>query len=388
MKNDTCKFNEDIEIPEIVMQKANEAFSRIKMEEANRVVFKEVKANKINKKKRWFQNHAVAAAAIGILTIGSVTAVAAINHIWSRGMQGTLQSTDEQQRTLAEHGMAEVMSAQEHYSDLAVTAGDVTVTPETVVVDERFLYVSFSVSGYQMEKGKQPAFQYVNVYQGNSPEDSLNQFSSFYDGIMEDENGNHVYEDGSALEEDEEGSWIGHYADEKGNLEYVITAFVTDEKDSLLGKTIHVDFTNLGTYEIASVVPDIAGNWNFKIDLPAVSSAQIIQINKKVDGTDLMLENMELSPVSVKLNYCVNGEAAAADDSNGLPEFPEFRGVVLADGTRISLLSGGGMSGYTDEAKKEAFTLNSFDRVIDVEQVAALLIMPEEGSEIAEIPIQ
>ncbi len=388
MEDHTYKFKEDIEVPKVVMQKANEAFSQIRTEGANMADMNEFKKKKAKTKARIFKSQAAAIAGVCLIAAGSITAVAAVNHVWSRGMQGTLQSTEIQQQELTDQGVAMVMSEQEDYSDMAVTEGGVTVAPETVIVDGRFLYMAFSVSGYDLEEGIEPGFEYMDLYQGDDPdavENALNGSASFYDGIVADENGSPVYDDGTALEEDADGNYISRYVDENGNLEFVITAFVADKNDSLLGKRIHVDLTNFGTVAKAGFDNCVDGSWNFTIDLPDVSSAKTIQVGQKVGETDFTLDRIELSSVSIQLNYDVNGEIVVSEDMNGIPR---FCGVVLKDGTRLPFLFNGGMTGYEDDTMTEAYALSAFDRVIDVDQVASLLIMPEGSSEQIEVPVQ
>jgi len=62
-------------------------------------------------------------------------------------------------------------------------------------------------------------------------------------------------------------------------------------------------------------------------------------------------------------------------------------GVVLKDGTRYPYLADCGIDGYTDDTLTNAYELRSFDRVIDVDDVAALLIMPADRDEILEIAL-
>jgi len=392
MEDYTYKFKEDIEVPKVVMQKANDAFSQIRTEGANMADMNEFKKNKAKKeakkKARIFKSQAAAIAGVCLIAAGSITAVAAVKHVWSRGMQGTFQPTEIQQQELTDQGVAMVMSEREDYSDMAVTEGGLTVAPETVIADGKFLYMAFSVSGYNPGEGMEPGFEYMNLYQGDDPdavENALNGSASFYDGIVADENGSPVYDDGTALEKDADGNYITRYVDENGKMEFVITAFVADKNDSLLGKKIHVDLTNFGTVEKAGYDNCVTGSWNFAIDLPDVSSAKTIQVDRKVGETDFTLDYIELSPVSIKLNFDVNGEIIVSEDMNGIPR---FCGVVLKDGTRLPFLFGGGMTGYEDETMTKAYALSQFDRVIDVDQVASLLFMPEGSSEQIEVPVQ
>jgi hypothetical protein len=380
MKNYKKAFQMDIEVPEIVMQKANDAFSRIQKEDAIKM------KNELKQKPTFYSKRAVAAAAVGILAMGSVTAIAATHHIWSRGMQGTLQATDEQQQTLTEQGVATLMQKDE--TQLAVTDGDVTITPETVIVDERFVHLSFSVSGYILDEGMEPCFEHVYVYQGDDTDavnSGLSMSGSFYDGIIQGENGSPVYEDGTKLQYNAAGETVCRYTDDNGNLEYVVTAMVADQGDTLPGKTIHVDFVNLGTVYKTDYENSVDGNWSFDIDLPDVSAAKTMQINREVSGTDFTLDNIEISPISIRLNYSVNADVSVSEDENGIPN---FCGVVLKDGTRIPFLAtNGGATGYTDAAMKEAYEWSGFGRVLAVDEVDALLIRPEGSDEPVEIPV-
>lgn len=378
-------FTEDIELPEIVKIKAEHAFEKIKMEETIQMADRKNNDRKDRKSAMRFQ--VAVAASLGLLLASGLTAVAAIHHYWGRGMQGNLQASDVQQQQLTDQGVATVMSENPDYESMAITDAGVTVTPNTVIVDDRFVYMTFRVSGYAVEEGAEPGFDSVSVYQGENPEADgawLNMSGTFYDGILSDENGAPVYEDGSALEYGEDGNFISHYTDENGDMEYMIQAMVSDFNDSMLGKTIHVDFQDLGTVYKADFSEGVAGNWNFTINLSDVSSATDIQIGQEIEGTDFVLDSINISPVSMKLNYTVNGTVEMREDDNGVPE---FMGVVLKDGTRIPYLADGGGSGYTDESMTTAYQISGYDRVIDVDEVASLIIMPVLGEETIEVPV-
>lgn len=384
MKKDNNLWNTDVELPEIVLEKANDAFAKIQKEETSTMT--DINSYKKTNRSRTLRKFTAVAACAGLLVVGSVASAAAIHHIWGRGMQGTLQSTDEQQQKLTDQGIAQVIPEQTDYSDLAVTSNGVTVAPDTVITDDKFLYISFSVSGYSTD-GTQPDFESASITAKDATSGTpmeLNSTSSFYDGIVSDETGSPVYDDGSALEFDADGELISHYTDENGNLEYVITAFVQNQNDSILGKTVQVDFTNLGTVKKAEYTNALDGTWNFTIPLSSVSSDKTITVDQAVDGTPFTLKEINISPVSMKLNYHTDEKVEISEDTVGIPE---LMGVVLKDGTRYPYLAESGMNGYTDDTLTNAYTLRSFNRVIDVDDVAALLIMPVGSSEMVEIAL-
>lgn len=377
-------FAKEIEIPEVVMRKAEDAFAGIREEGKDMMA----ENNKMDVKKRSrsgraFRNRVAAAACIGIFAVSGVTVAAAAYHLWGRGMQGNLQATEEQQRELIDQGYAEVMEEEENYEEMAVTVGKVTVKPVTVITDGQFAYLSFAVDGYSIGENMEPCFEFVNAYSGDNPdalEGRLNANSSFYDGIVSDGTGAPVYDDGTPIAFDESGNIITHYADEDGTLEYVVTLSSPDPDASLLGKTVHVDFKNLGNVYKAEFTGDLEGEWNFEITLPGESAAQKMPVGRVVEGTAFTVDSVEISPVSIKVNYSVNGEVTTYEDEDE-DGVPKFGGVVLKDGTRAPYLGNGGRSGYTDESRTGAYVMSTFDRVIEPEEVEAILLQVEAGGD-------
>ncbi len=381
MANRKNVFSEEIELSEIVLEKTNRAFEMIRQEDIVSMKKKNTRAKKM------FQAQAAAIAGVCILAVSSISAVAAIHHYWGRGMNGNIQASDEQQQALTEKNIAKVYSEEPESPSLAVTDNGVTIEPDTVIVDERFVYMAFRISGYNVADRMEPGFDMVNVYLGDDPEDEnawVNMSGTMYNGIVPDENGMPVYEDGTSLESYEDGSTISHYTDENGNMEYIIQASVVDKNDSFLGKTMHVAFKNLGTVSKAAFTSAVDGEWNFEIPLSDVSSTQNITVGQKVEGTGFTMEDINISPISIKVNYSVSEAPAINEDDLGIPE---VTGVVLKDGTRIPHLTNGGSLGYTDSSKSHAYQMEGFARVVDVDEVAALIVLTSYEDEKVEIPI-
>lgn len=381
MKKNSNIFQDDIKVPEIVLQKADEAFAGIQTE--GRSTMKKNNQTE-NRKHTFWRNPAAVAACTCIIVAGSVTAGAAVHHVWSRGMQGAVQATDTQQKELTDKGAAVVLKEQKDYSKLAVTDNGITITPETVIVDDYFAHVAFSVKGYDLAEGEEPGFDIWNMgLKDVKKATNAQAYGKFYDGIVSDENGNPVYEDGSSLKEDEQGQIISHYVDEDGNLEYVASIGVEDWKDSLLGKTIVCKLKDLGTLYKTRFTLAKEGNWDFEIKLPDVSTASNIKVEKGIENTPFTVDDVELSPISIKINYSVNGEVMFKEDTN---QVPQFFGVILKDGKKISFLGDAGGTGY-NEAMTEAYTLSSFVQVIEPDQVQVIILRNDDGEQI-EIPIR
>ena len=383
-------FPEEIELSEIVVNKTNQAFEMIKKEDADYMKKTNIKGRKSLK------TQAAAIVGVCILAASSISAAAAIHHYWGRGMNGNLQASDTQQHLLTDIGIAKVYSEEPDSPSLAVTDNGITVVPDTVIVDDRFAYMSFHISGYSVADGEEPGFYMVDIYQGDDPEDDgawVNMYGgTMYDGIIPDENGHPVYEDGSPLEFNEDGDIISYYTDSNGDMEYIIQAGIVDPNDSLLGKTIHVELKDLGTYSYVTdsghrkveFITKAEGNWNFEIILPSVSSAKDIKVGQEIEGTGFVMESISISPVSMEVNYSVVEIPEIRDDDNGIPR---VKGVVLKDGTRLPYLADGGRSGYTDSTRTNAYFMAGYDRVIDVDEVAALIVLTSYENEKVEIPI-
>ena len=328
--------------------------------------------NQKNSKKntRRIKSQVAAAAAVCVLAVGGVSAVAAIHHNWGRGMSGNIQATDTEQQKLTDDGVAEVYPEKEEYEALKVTNNGVTIVPDTVIVDAQFAYLSFTISGYNLPEGDEPGFEEVNM---TSDDMGINMSGGMYDGIVSNEEGAPVYEDGSELQFTDSGDIVSHYYDENGNLEYFIQAHIAEAGDTMLGKTVKVDFKNLGSLYKAEFTDGVEGDWNFEITLPSVSSAKEFDVNKAIDGTSFTLTKLEISPVSLNATYTTDNAPEANQDDLGVPC---VKGVVLKDGSRLPYLTDGGSIGYTDDSKTEAYNILGYDRVIDVDNVKALIISP------------
>lgn len=374
-------LQEDVELPEVVLSKANHALEMIRQEETENMAADNQKNSKKNTRR--IKSQVAAATAVCVLAVGGVSAVAAIHHNWGRGMSGNIQATDTEQQKLTDDGVAVVYPEKEEYEALKVTSNGVTIVPDTVIVDAQFAYLSFTISGYEVAEGEEPGFEDVNI---TSDDMGINMSGGMYDGIVSNEEGAPVYEDGSELQFTDSGDIVSHYYDENGNLEYFIQAHIAEAGDTMLGKTVKVDFKNLGSLYKTEFTDGVEGDWNFEITLPSVSSAKEFDVNKAIDGTSFTLTKLEISPVSLNATYTTDNAPEANQDDLGVPC---VKGVVLKDGSRIPYLTDGGSIGYTDDSKTEAYNILGYDRVIDVDNVKALIISPTGNtSDTVEVDIQ
>lgn len=374
MREEKNVLNSDVEIPEVVLKKTDDALAQIR--ESTKPVRKAKKESRFQGGFRYAQAAAIACAVL--VGAGGITVTAAVvHHLWSRGMQGNIQATEEQQKDLAEQGM---VTEGPDLSNMEVTSEGITVKPTELVADGHFVHVAFQIAGYDLADGEEPCFEEVRVYTGedeNAEDGWVNMSGSFYNGIIANNNGEPVYEDGTPLES---GDFAEHYKAEDGTLEYVMTLYKTDTdpEESLLGQTIHVLLKNLGTVKKTEFMNEIDGTWKFDIPVNGKDTAKSFELNTVLENANITVLSAAISPISIRVDYEVTGELQTQEDDNGLPE---VSGVVLKDGSRVLYLLNGGQSGYQKGSDTQAYLLATFDRVIDVDQVQSLLFRLHAGDQ-------
>ena len=140
MNNDRIlrTLQQDVEIPEVVRKKADQAFARIhaeqeKTEPDNRKVVlynkKETERKAISKRK------IAVVAAVAALATATVTAGATAYMKWSAGMAEGMQATETQQKQLEDNGMAA-------FTSQSCTDAGVTVTAEQSITDNYNSHIS------------------------------------------------------------------------------------------------------------------------------------------------------------------------------------------------------------------------------------------------------
>ncbi len=344
-------LTEDVELSEIVSEKTDRAFALIQKEDHVFMEKKEQRAKKI------WKTQAAAIAGICILAVSGVSAYAAVRHYWGKGMDDMLQASDSEQQELTERGVAKVYREDTEYASYAVTDQGVTVAPATVIVDEHFAYLTFDITGFQTAAGEEAGFADLYAYLGDDPqaEDAwVNVSGTMYDGDPE----------------------------EDGMLVYQVWASGADETGSLLGRTLHIGFRTLGSVSKAAVTPAVDGSWELELPLTDVNAAKTVRVDPSACENGFVPEQVQLSPISCAMYYAVSEAPETQDDELGIPS---VTGVVLKDGTRLTGLANGGRCGYTDDGR--AYQIAAFSRVIDADEVCALLLTDERSHTVTELPI-
>ena len=317
-----------------------------------------------------------------VVGLAGVTSVAAIRGILGRGMN-QLQIDESQQQELVEQSAA-IVYTSESVTDTSETSENtvldvdaITVTPVSVVADERCAFISFKVSGFTFDdRNNEPFFDRVFAYEDEAMTIDLDCEGGFYNGINLI-GSDFFYEDGTPAQFDERGMMILHYFDKDGNLYYLMKVSGRNIDKNMLGRTVYIRLVNLCEIYKCDIVNGTDREWSFTLDMPTESTSVHYDIDTLVDGTSFNLDSIELSPISVRLNYTL-GEGASPDS------MPKFAGVVLKDGTVLGI----GDDVHNASEGGKAYSNCYFVRAIDPEDVESIIIIPDMDNPSESVTIQ
>lgn len=359
-------LRKDVEIPDVVMKKAERAFAKIQKEAKTAPLSPKKKRKKIPVKRLFL----VAAAVM--LGAGGVTAGAAAYMRWSKTASEGMLASEETQKKMEETKLTVPVNKSD-------TQNGVTVTVTQTIVDSYYAHIIFKVEGYDAGDGKQPFFESDTVVVDGyspmeSPYDEKKNFGSggdWYNGVTTGEDGELIrISDGKPLEEIE--NYQENYRLEDGSYEYRLTLTHTADKDYFIGKPIHVELHNLGTAEKADLTNVTDATWSFDWVLEGSPEKKEYDLNVPIGDTGVTVKHVEISPISLNVTYDFPKKIYnKMDNSSGMLFFPD--GVRLKDETELkSIYLGPGTNGYISE--NEYFIAFPVDRILDTDEIDALLI--------------
>lgn len=379
----------EVEIPEVVHNKANQAFDQIRGNKAEaeadvNIILYSGKQTKIVS--RIPKKRIAMIAAVITLAFATVT-VAAAYLSWSRSLSEGLRATEEQKVQMEENSMSTFVNQ-------ACTDQGITITAVQSITDNYFTRIAFKVEGYEFEEGAQPGFETIDVTVDGR--DDISYYSNFYDGLVSGPDGTAVYADGTPLESDENGAIIHHYVMEDGSLEYQIIISDGFEKSQLINKPIHVEFHNLGTLAKAEYFHEMDGTWSFDWELQGSEEMKECTLNAPLGDTNATVVKAELSPISIRVEYEFPMQEVteiSSDENNNeiivnlYEEPPYFSGVKMKDGSLYPFIGSAGSSGYESEDSDRYRDVIALDRIIDIDQVDSLLFV-KSYTEDEEVPTE
>lgn len=371
MKNLIDNLKKDVEIPEIVNQKAEEAFRKIstECEAENNITNREKNLKDIRTRKKYHHKRITVIAAAAVV-ICAVTAMAAALR-WSYSLSDGMRASEEQMKYLESSGMNK-------FVEKSCTDNGVTVTAVQSITDNYYTHLAFRVEGFELEEGKEPGFENLKITVDG--DDGINLSASFWGDIVPDNEGNPVKIDGQPV-----GAYE-NYVLEDGSMEYQITLFKgNNEKGYFFDKPIHVELENLGTLAKAQYYPCLEGTWTFDWTLAGADTTEIYEPDFILGDTGATVEKIEVSPISIMVEYDFPRREIEEEyiNENGVPgtvtmlaEPPAAMGVKLKDGTVIKYLYiGPGQVGYSEENGDTYALLMAADRVIDVDEIESILFL-------------
>ena len=344
-------LKEYVEIPEVVRNRAQEAYETIHQEAAAGGL------TQGGKKDSFWRTHRFAACVmVGVFAIGSIAAGAAVYHQWSKGLTEIMQVQEEEKPVIEQTGIVD-------FPIKPVTVDGVTVTAAQTIVDDYNAYISFKVEGYEFGETEEPGFGSVEATIDGKETSILG--GGFYDGLVTGPYGLVVLEDGSPVPKDENGKLIISYEMEDGSLEYHLSLF-SDEKGSFLNQPIHVKLSDLGVFEKTDFTERQQGDWEFDWILRGTDAIYSAECHTPLGDTGATLVAAEVSPISIKTVIETNSATKG--------ETPALTGVKLKDGTFYPYITSGGQRSF--DAKQGRYEIiDGIERILDVEQVESLMFI-------------
>ncbi len=345
-KLDDLKKN--LEIPEVVQMKADEALEQIKARSAHGR-----KRAPLKKKRMVF----IAAAAAAVLSVS----VAAAYMNWSKGMDGMINAGDSQKNTAVQTGLAD-------FPEVYAEDGGVRITAEQSIVDNNYALISLRIDGVDIEKGEEPNFENVKLT---------------VDGETV------AYEAGFIGEFTGAAATEG-FAEEDGSLEYMLL-ISADYEGQLIDKDIHIELDGFGLYkEKTTLISSIEGKWELDWTLRGSDIIYKAEINKAVGNSGLTLKSVEISPISIKAVFdypkqttyetVIDTETGEEITTEEYVQPAVFVGLGLKDGTIMTdILQGMGEEGYINDS--EFVQKSAINTILDVDKIEKLLVWDLTGAD-------
>lgn len=341
------KLQAKVEIPEIVMEKAEQSLRKIQGSAAQ--------ADYIHSFNRRMGKAAVVFAAA--LTLTAATVSAAVVYHWNQQAAEQMQADEKQQQTLAEKGMAAEVEAS------CETKG-VELRAVQTIADYRYVYIWFELTNKNQE---------LELPDGEitfrNEEISIEGMDTGW-GYS-----------GAPFEKSEDGIY-------RGRID-----LAHEEQETLDGAKVTAEFTDLAVYNTELDKETVLeGRWTLEWTLRTSEEVKDLTVDKAIPGYDgCEVKRVILTPISFTVYEKTMGYSDAEPGMmvNGkmMNELPQFAGFLMRDGSIDRRFGNGlGMSGAAEEDGLYV-TSESFARVMEPDEVEALLFFkkgyqPQEGEEV------
>lgn len=317
----------------------------------------------------------IAVAAIASVFILGLTAFAAVSN-WSNGFLQKLSISPAQVEKLQNSENTPVKMPE-----VSDSHDGITVSAQQCLFDGNAIHISFYVEGYELEETTEPELDYVYIYVDGR--ETHNYAFSFFNGIDWSDRKNPVMADGTPVLEDSDGNYIPNYRIADGKMEINLDISPVDENGRHLSEE---DFRNKDIEVVMGNIGDVKGEWKLKWNLGDFEKGREFEIEQELADSGARVTSAVVYPASIIIHMDFPKVSVS---ERGLDEYgneiiytdfkepPVFVGVKLKDGTMYTDLFNGGAEGYEDENNEIFVSRVSFSRIIDVDEVEALLFFDE-----------
>lgn len=321
-----------------------------------------------NMRKRGFRCHAAAAVAV-IILFGTVTAGAAGFFLWNQDVAEMFGADEAQQRELVQKKVTGPVEAD------AEDQG-VTISLEQSLATEKYMYLYFKITAPKGMKLSERTFFEEQELLVDGERLKLNYSGGIQEGTKDPEE--HVI------------YW-----------EYFVKC---SERDYMNGKELTAHFQNMIQFqEDRTLEPELVqeGSWDVSWTVEYASTEQMFEINQPLQGSDTVVKNIVISPISMEVTYDLPRKKvpiqAYTEDGETEERFEWAEPDVIPsqyrmkDGTLEDIVTGViGSAGYlnTDESDTTYVTSFGCRKVYSTDEICGVVFVNQNTNQTYELTLR
>lgn len=323
---------------------------------------------------------------------------AAVYTHWSGSMQHRYNPTENAKQQAEKTGLSVMYeeSKPEDGSILSATDQGITVSVVQTLVDQSMAQIVLKVEGFTPpEDFKIEPWVWMETPATLDGDEHFRVSTryEFDDGVIQNEDGEYVYADGSPVDMIVEGEYEerfikGQYIKHDGSLELVISYDFQDTSGANLGKELELHITGFGTCTYKGKADSVFektvdGHWDLRF--PLTGSNESIQAAPNMRLSDnLTLTKAEIGQTLIKAWYKTDIYWAGWEQME--PMDPDLKGVKLKDGTLVKFYPG--TNGYEDQDELIYFSeYRIMDAMLELDQVESLVYHDQKNNTDIDVPL-
>ncbi len=395
-KNGLDMLQQEVEIPEIVQRRAQDAFDQIhretKLADQGIVRISEARREEttMKKKGRKTKHTLVVVALMAVLVLGTMTvAVAAFRGSLTESLKGMFHISQDQEEDLMgrEDGLLSIIEteAQEHETS-GVTESKNAMEESSTAGDEEESEAETDENGLVLSEGDVTSVTHngVTVKLSQAMVDQYHMVVSVrVEGLPEDttESTGFAQTKLQFVGEEKFGSWgRGELKAGEGTLEWAYTIRPRNQQDPVpgwfFGKQLEIRLTDLevfiGKEQGATKIMD--GEWVLRWTVHGTEEATVFNLNEELGNTGATVTTVTITPISVETRYEFTKQVYQVEGGGTTHKDPPvLRGVVLKDGTVYTDLNYKELMRYAAGSDTEYIITAQARYMLDVNEIESLL---------------